>query len=543
MEMLDTAVFGDPKEILLTLSGQHHLPELLPLAVRLLTRNEQIALTRIWLTRPPEEGDCQVCAMCAECRDRERCLHLAASYGHSMVVPGDHWDRVDGDFRRMPLGVRKVGQIAASGEILRVNIDSTGDQDSPESSWIVRPDWAKNESIQMFLGLPLRYRNINLGVLGIFARVNIGPSCDQWLRMIADHLAAAIANARAIEEIESLKQKLELENEYLRDEVLQTSYGELVGNSPALQTVSQQIDLVAPTDSSVLILGESGTGKELVARELHRRSRRANKPLIKVNCAAIPRELYESEFFGHTKGSFTGALRDRAGRFELADGGTLFLDEIGEIPLDLQSKLLRVLQEGELERIGEERTRKVNVRIIAATNRNLREESAAGRFRQDLYYRLSVFPVELPPLRARSEDIPLLAEHFLTKLARQLGRPQLRLTLANVQLLQRYDWPGNIRELQHVLERAAILAGDGKLRLDLPDMDQKEKVKRSSAAEHSEATPKVLTVDQLRELERDNIRLALKLTNGKVYGQDGAAALLGMKPTTLASRIQSLNID
>jgi transcriptional regulator with GAF, ATPase, and Fis domain len=261
-----------------------------------------------------------------------------------------------------------------------------------------------------------------------------------------------------------------------------------------------------------------------------------------VNCAAIPRELYESEFFGHVKGSFTGALRDRIGRFELADGGTLFLDEVGEIPLDLQSKLLRVLQEGELERIGEERTRTVNVRIIAATNRNLREESQAARFRQDLYYRLSVFPIELPPLRERPEDIPVLAEHFLQKFARQVGKKTPRLTLANVNLLQRYSWPGNIRELQHVLERAAILSHDGKLKLEL-DIDSTVSKSTSVSKASHEGTEKIMTIDELKVLERENIRRALSVTAGRIYGQGGAAELLGMRPTTLASRIKSLEID
>ncbi len=362
------------------------------------------------------------------------------------------------------------------------------------------------------------------------------PSCFEWLRMIADHLAAAIANARALDEIESLNKQLEQENEYLRDEVKQTaSFGELVGQSLSLQAVVRQIDLVAATDAAVLILGESGTGKELVARELHRRSRRASRPLIKVNCAAIPRELYESEFFGHAKGSFTGALRDRAGRFELADGGTLLLDEVGEIPLDLQSKLLRVLQEGELERVGEERTRRVDVRIIAATNRNLRAEADAGRFRQDLFYRLSVFPMELPPLRNRADDIPLLAQHFLERFARKLGRPRLKLTFANVQELQRYNWPGNIRELQHVLERACIVAADGRLRFDLPVESSKRTNERTAPA----AAP-IMTAAERRQHEADNIRAALSASDGKIYGPNGAAALLVMKPTTLASRIKAL---
>jgi transcriptional regulator with GAF, ATPase, and Fis domain len=337
-----------------------------------------------------------------------------------------------------------------------------------------------------------------------------------------------------------LRKQLELENEYLREEVNEAGiFGELVGQSAALGAVAQQIDLVAPTDSTVLVLGESGTGKELIAREIHRRSKRAAKPLVKVNCAAVPRELYESEFFGHAKGAFTGALRDRTGRFELADGGTLFLDEIGEIPLEHQAKLLRVLQEGELERVGDERTRKVDVRLIAATNRDLKAEAEAGRFRQDLYYRLSVFPVQLPPLRKRPEDIPLLADHFLTFSARKLGRPKPRLTLANVQQLQRYDWPGNVRELQHVIERAMITVVGGRLVLELPGGEGA--IPKRSAA--SARCGRVLTNAEVRTLEADNIRAALRVAEGKVYGPRGAAELLGVKPTTLASRIKSLGVS
>lgn len=276
-----------------------------------------------------------------------------------------------------------------------------------------------------------------------------------------------------------------------------------------------------------------------LAREIHARSSRHARPLIKVNCAAIPRELYESEFFGHTKGSFTGALRDRIGRFELANGGTLFLDEVGEIPLDLQSKLLRVLQEGELERVGEERTRKVDVRIIAATNRNLKAEAEAGKFRIDLYYRLSVFPIELPPLRKRKEDIALLAQHLLELLSRRLGKQPPRLTQANVAELKRYDWPGNIRELQHVLERALITSPKGKLRLELNSTESAHATTTNSS---TIASDEILSASQLRSFQAANIRRALQACDGKVYGDKGAAALLGMKPTTLSSRIKSLGI-
>ena len=492
-----------------------------------------MALVRIWLTQPPLPNDCSACRFASECSNRERCLHLVASSGRSVTDTNANWQRLDGAFRRFPIGVRKVGQIAATGQSLEVaNVEQDHD-------WVAAPDWIAAERITSFVGHPLIHRGEVLGVLGLFAREQPSVSCFEWLRMIADHLAAAIANARAIEEINSLRKRLEQENEYLREEVRQAAvFGDLIGQAPALQAVTHQIELVAPTNAAVLILGESGTGKEVVAREIHRHSRRAERPLIKVNCAAIPRELYESEFFGHAKGAFTGALRDRAGRFELADGGTLFLDEIGEIPLDMQAKLLRVLQEGEIERIGEERTRKIDVRIIAATNRNLRAESEAGRFRQDLFYRLSVFPMELPPLRKRIEDIRLLAEHFLTRFARQLGRPRPRLTLANVQELQGYDWPGNVRELQHALERACIVAADGRLRFDFPTAASRQ----PSRPLESPTPQRILTDEELRSLEANNIRAALSQCHGKVYGAKGAAALLGVKPTTLNSRIKSLGI-
>ena len=282
-------------------------------------------------------------------------------------------------------------------------------------------------------------------------------------------MAGAIAHARAFEEIQRLKLQLEQQNAYLQEEVVEAkAFGTLVGQSAALQQVVSQIDMVAPTDASVLITGETGTGKELVAHEIHQRSSRRGRPLIRVNCASIPKELFESEFFGHVKGAFTGAIRDRAGRFEAADGGTLFLDEIGEVPMDLQAKLLRVLQEKRYERVGEDRTRHADVRIVGATNRDLKKEAAAGRFREDLYYRLSVFPIQVAPLRDRKEDIPPLAKHFIDLSVRELRSPKPRLTRAGVAKLQSYDWPGNIRELRNVIDRAVILARGGALDFDLP---------------------------------------------------------------------------
>jgi transcriptional regulator with GAF, ATPase, and Fis domain len=262
--------------------------------------------------------------------------------------------------------------------------------------------------------------------------------------------------------------RLAMSGRYSATEEIKNDSADIVGVSRVLRTTLNRLALVAKTDATVLILGETGTGKELIAREIHRRSRRADKPLVRANCASIPRELYESEFFGHVKGAFTGAFKDRIGRFEAANGGTLFLDEVGEIPLELQSKLLRALQEKQFERVGDDRTKDVDVRIIAATNRDLKAKVASGSFREDLYYRLNVFPLEVAPLRSRTEDIPLLAEHFVDLLVKETGCAKARVTSAGIAALQNYHWPGNIRELRNVIERAVILAKGGALQFDLP---------------------------------------------------------------------------
>ncbi|MCG8447952.1 MAG: sigma 54-interacting transcriptional regulator, partial [Pirellulales bacterium] len=281
---------------------------------------------------------------------------------------------------------------------------------------------------------------------------------------------------------------------------------------------------------------------ELVAREIHQRSLRKDRPMVKVNCASIPRELYESEFFGHVKGAFTGAVTDRVGRFQLADGGTLFLDEVGEIPLDMQSKLLRVLQEGEFERVGEEQTQQVDVRIIAATNRDLKAEIEGKRFREDLFYRLNVFPIRIAPLRERKEDITVLAAHLVDLAARNLNRSVPRLTRGNILALQRYDWPGNIRELQNVIERSVITSSAGKLRFDLPT-EPGASNPTPEAEPQKEEDAEILTVEEMRRRERENILAALKRTKWKISGDGGASELLAIKPTTLASRIKKLGIE
>jgi DNA-binding NtrC family response regulator len=310
----------------------------------------------------------------------------------------------------------------------------------------------------------------------------------------------------------------------------------IVGESDAVQAVLQQVELVADTDATVLITGESGTGKELVARAVHERSPRRKGPLVRVNCAAIPESLFESELFGYVRGAFTGALNDRAGRFEAAQGGTLMLDEIGEVPLAMQPKLLRVLQEKELERVGETRARKIDVRIVAATNRDLAAEVAAGRFRADLFYRLNVFPIDNPPLRDRREDIPLLAEHFIQTSARRLRRPAPRLSEGALRQLMTRDWPGNIRELENVIERAIILARDGQLRFD----------PRPAAAappppSRSGALP-LLSRAAMEKHQRDAIVGALERSGGRVSGPGGAAELLEMKTSTLFSRMNVLGL-
>ena len=315
-------------------------------------------------------------------------------------------------------------------------------------------------------------------------------------------------------------------------------FGNIVGKSQVLADLLAQVDLVAPTDATVLILGESGTGKELFAREIHERSRRASGPLVKVNCSAIPRSMFESEFFGHVRGAFTGAVRDRPGRFKLAHKGTIFLDEVGELPLELQPKLLRVLQEGQYERVGDDTTRSTDVRVVAATNRDLGADVEAGRFREDLYYRLSVFPLRIPPLRDRTGDIAALAAYFAERAARDMGVPAPQLQEQHIAELTSYPWPGNVRELENVIERAVILARGGELRID---QILRPHVKATGVRAGPEVG-EIVSDKEWRRRERLNLLAALEKTSGRIYGPGGAAALLGVKPSTLQSRLRALGI-
>jgi PAS domain S-box-containing protein len=338
-----------------------------------------------------------------------------------------------------------------------------------------------------------------------------------------------------------LREELELERDYLREEVnVAMNLGRIAGTSPALREMLKRVEAVADTPANVLLMGESGVGKELVAHAIHSRSPRAEGPLVKVNCASIPKELFESEFFGHVKGAFTGAHRDRVGRFQLADGGTIFLDEIGEIPMELQGKLLRVLQESEFERVGDDVTRSVDVRVIAATNRDLEREIVDGRFREDLFYRLSVFPIEVPPLRERGDDVIQLAQEFLEKTCKDFGREPMKLTRGQANKLRRYNWPGNVRELKNVIERAVILSPGKVLRLEASLPAEVSAGMAASAENARDAT--FMTEKEMRDFQKNNLIAALKQADWRVSGPDGAAELLGVKPTTLADRIRTLGI-
>jgi transcriptional regulator with GAF, ATPase, and Fis domain len=389
-------------------------------------------------------------------------------------------------------------------------------------------------------GSRTRFSRRNTGCTRVFRRALINEQEFGWLQMFANQAAAAVANARAFSELDRLRQQLESHNAYLKEEVDSAlSFGRIVGRSRSLRHVLQQVDDVASSDATVLITGESGTGKELLAREIHERSRRSQQPFVRVNCSAIPREMFESEFFGHVRGAFTGAMRDRPGRFQIANGGTIFLDEIGDLPLELQPKLLRVLQEGEYERVGEDVTRKVDVRVIAATNQNLAEEVRARRFREDLFYRLNVLPLVLPPLRARTDDIPLLATHAIAEVSKRLRIQAPTLTEADAARLQQYDWPGNVRELENVIQRAVILSKGVRLRLDIALADLPA---TATSASDSDMPEVILTDRECRERERANLMKALQRTDGRIYGHGGAAELLGINPTTLASRLRALKL-
>ena len=355
---------------------------------------------------------------------------------------------------------------------------------------------------------------------------------DSLQAEIKERKRAEEALREAMTEVEQLKNRLQAENVYLQEEIkLNHNFGEIIGRSPAMKKVLGKVEQVAATDATVLILGETGTGKELIARAIHNLSPRANRPLVKVNCAALPANLIESELFGHEKGAFTGATARKAGRFELADGGTIFLDEIGDLPLELQAKMLRVLQEGDFERIGGTKTLHVDVRVIAATNRDLEKLIEEKQFREDLYYRLNVFPLSLPPLRERPGDTALLVRHFIEKYSKKLGKEIDTMPQKVMAALQAYDWPGNVRELENIIERALILARGATLRLDDLLINSRK------------STTPTAPAGTLKDVERHHILQVLEQTHWRIEGQRGAAIRLGLNPSTLRSRMRKLGIE
>jgi transcriptional regulator with GAF, ATPase, and Fis domain len=530
------------QSLALSVAAARSPAEVLKQVVQGLGMTEGVALARVWLLRQE--------------RDEEPFLELEASIGASVVVPDLRWNRTDGAHRKIPLSYGKVGHIARENASLLLQRGA--------DDWLMQPDWAEQEGIESFAGQPLTFRGEVLGVVAFFSRKRLEKQDLKWLRVFADHAAVAVANTRAYEQIERLKESAERERDYLRAAVRNAlQQGEIVAESAAMQTVLAQARAVALSSSSVLILGESGVGKELIAAAVHDISPRRDGPLVKVNCASVPRELFESEFFGHVRGAFSGAMRDRQGRFALADGGTLFLDEVGEIPLPLQGKLLRVLQEGTFEPVGDDRTRHVNVRVIAATNRPLEAEVEAGSFRRDLYYRLSVLPISVPPLRQRREDILPMARRFLQTTAQRLNLPPRTLSPEYERRLLAYDFPGNVRELQNIIERDLVLRDDGQrrelgaLEPTAPCASQPSSRRPSapsggaasngavstgaSAAAASDAT--VLTLAELRALEHRNFVKALEVSGFQIAGPRGAARLLGMSPSTLSYRLKQLGIE
>lgn len=434
--------------------------------------------------------------------------------------------------RSLPFHGSAAEQMAKSGEpLVRANLET--------ERRFAEDEFMCANGVRTVVSVPLMVHDRLIGTIN-YARYSVHEFSTPEVAVLRDVscvLATAVSNALQYEELVELKDRLQVENVMLREDIDRDEmFGEIVGASAGLRRVLALAERVAASDATVLITGETGTGKELLARAIHRRSSRAPRALVKVNCAALPKDLIASELFGHEKGAFTGALNQRIGRFEMADGGTIFLDEVGELPHEMQVALLRVLQESEFERVGGTRTISTDARVIAATNRNLRQEVAEGRFRSDLYYRLNVFPIKSPALRERREDIPLLVEHFVARFAGRIGKKIDRVDGESLEMLKHYDWPGNIRELANIVERAVILTDDSVLRV--PSGIFGDELPLTAARGHSDETE-----DRISMQERQLIEEALAASNGRVAGQRGAASRLGLSPSTLESKIRRLGID
>jgi formate hydrogenlyase transcriptional activator len=446
---------------------------------------------------------------------------------HLVMVDGMRRTELEGRDIRM---LEDAVEMYAPGEPLVFDIGFIERRNPPVAQLIGQ------FGIRSFCALALRTARRTLGILVVGSRRTdaFTPAQVELLHQISGQIAIAIENAASYTELEALKERLSNENVYLEEEVrTQHGFMDIVGNSRSLREVLAQLETVAPTDATVLLLGETGTGKELLARAVHDRSARRARPFVKVNCAAIPAPLLEGEMFGHERGAFTGAVSARAGRLEIADKGTLFLDEVGDLPLEIQAKMLRALQEHEFERLGSSRTVRVDLRFIAATNRPLGAMVESGAFRADLFYRLNVFPIWIPPLRERPEDIPPLVRSLVAKHATRLKRPIVTIPAAVMEELAANDWPGNVRELANVIERAVILSPEDTLCLQ----PSRAPIRRPRAADVRTASRR------LDDIEREAIVDALKAANGVISGEEGAAARLGLKRTTLQSRMRKLGIQ
>ena len=475
------------------------------------------------------DHECRVCrertgARC-EAPGEERSLHLVAGAGHAFEITGP--------FHKIPNSVQSAAAVLIRSRtpvVVQNPLDDDRWRNEPGMGAVMR-----QLDIKGIVCHPLDIRGEAVGAIGYLTRKPVDTLVFELLGIFADQAAMAIKSAQLFDELQRYKDRLEDENAYLQDELrAEIGFDDIVGESLALRAVLRKVRQVSSVETTVLLTGETGTGKELIARAVHGGSPRKERPLIKINCGAIPQGIVESELFGHEKGAFTGAIQKRIGRFELADKGTLFMDEVGELPLETQVKLLRVLQEQEFERVGNTRPIKVDVRLVAATNRELDTEVAEGRFRADLFYRLNVFPIRIPPLRERPGDIPLLVDSFLAQFQRKMGKPLRSVTPSSMEQLQRYAWPGNIRELQNVLERACVLAAG-------PDVSIGDSF-RATTAPVPGAPAAASPVQTLEESERAHIRRALAAAGGRVHGANGAAELLGINPSTLRSRMQKLGI-
>lgn len=465
--------------------------------------------------------------------------------GNAPISPSK-WPHATGCFDAVPLDEPLIGAVFRDNAPAWAQVSR---------GW-TPPDWAAQQGIVAYAARPIHHGGRPIGVIANYLRLEVAPaSIDEalfLLGVVGNTVGAALKHEQAMATIEAIRQQLQRENAYLREEVSSArGFGEILGSSVAITELQENVRLVADTEAPVLITGETGSGKELVARAIHQSSTRSARPLVVVNCAAVAKELFESEFFGHARGAFSGAHHDRAGRFAVADGGTLFLDEVAEIPLDLQSKLLRVLQTGTYERVGDDRTRTADVRIIAACNRDLQQAVASGGFRKDLYYRLNVFPVQVPPLRDRHQDIPLLAQSFLQDAAQRCNIPTPQFDATQLALLCSYDWPGNVRELKNLMERVAIIsrgkAPDLRAMLGLEDpveLAQHALPPKTEMQSAETAGPEeLIREDQWREMDRQRLSKALERCDWRVQGSGGAAELLGISPSTLRSRINALGIQ